>query len=165
MKPRRRSATSTGRSLCSKPPKDRSRTSGGRKSQISEQSTRLGAIARRGLVWPEPITEPVQLEFRVPAAHVADAVEWMRRLGAVRWIAQHGVGIVSGGFEDFDVEGFTAARSWAESVAGALVVTAGLGETFDPWGSPPSSVEIQRRIKNAFDPAGICNPSILAGNL
>ena len=138
---------------------------GGPDAQISEQSARLGAAARRGLVWPEPITEPVQIEFRVPAAHVADAVEWMQRLGAIRWVAQHGVGIVSGGFEHFDAAGFTAARLWAESVAGAFVVTAGLGEAFDPWGSPPPSVEIQRRIKDVFDPAGICNSSILAGNL
>ena len=138
---------------------------GGPDAQISEQSARLGAAARRRLVWPEPITEPVQIEFRVPAAHVADAVEWMQRLGAIRWVAQHGVGIVSGGFEHFDAAGFTAARLWAESVAGAFVVTAGLGEAFDPWGSPPPSVEIQRRIKDVFDPAGICNSSILAGNL
>jgi glycolate oxidase FAD binding subunit len=138
---------------------------GGPEAQISEQSSRLGAVARGGLVWPKPIAEPVQLELRVPAAHVAAAVEWMSRLGAIRWIAQHGVGIVSAGFEESDAEGFRAARAWAESVAGALVVTSGFGESFDPWGSPPSSIELQRRIKQAFDPAGICNPSILAGVL
>lgn len=138
---------------------------GGPESQITAESRLLGTASRRGFAWPEPIFEPVRLELRVPAAHVATAVEWMPRLGAIRWIAQHGVGIVSGGFEEFDAEGFHAARAWAESVAGALVVTSGNGESFDPWGSPPSSIEIQRRIKHAFDPAGICNPSILAGGL
>ena len=138
---------------------------GGPESQITAESERFGSALRRGLAWPEPISEPIQLELRVPAAQLASAVEWMPRLGAIRWIAQHGVGIVSGGFDDFDAEGFTGARSWAESVGGALVVTAGPRESFDPWGSPPSSIEIQRRIKDAFDPAGVCNPSILAGHL
>ena len=138
---------------------------GGPEAQISEQAARLGADARRGLVWPESIADPVQLEFRVPAAQVVDAVGWIQRLGALRWIGQHGVGIVSGGFDGFDTEGFTVARRWAESVGGALVVTAGRTEAFDPWGAPPPSIEIQRRIKEAFDPAGICNASILAGGL
>ena len=138
---------------------------GGPEAQISDQSDRLGAVARRGLVWPEALSEPILLELRVPALHLATAVEWMQQLGALRWIAHHGVGIVSGGFEEVPSEGFSSARAWAESVAGALVVTAGTSESFDPWGSLPSSVEIQRRIKNVFDPAGICNPSILAGGI
>lgn len=138
---------------------------GGADAQIAAESLRLDAIPRRGFVWPEPITEPIQIEIRVPASHLAEAVEWMRRLGATRWIGQHGVGTVSAGFETFDMEGFSAARAWAESVAGALVITAGSGESFDPWGSPPASLEIQQRIKVAFDPAGICNPSTLAGGL
>ena len=138
---------------------------GGPDDQISEQSARLGAVGRSGLIWPDSITEPVRLEFRVPAALVADAVEWMQRLGSNRWIGQHGIGIVSGGFEGFDAEGFSVARRWAESVGGALVVTAGRDGTLDPWGSPPPSIEIQRRIKDAFDPAHICNTSILAGGI
>lgn len=138
---------------------------GGPDAQIAEQSARLGAAHRSGLIWPEAITEPVQLEFRVPAAQVADAVDWMQRLGANRWIGQHGVGIVSGGFESFDTEGFSVARTWAEAAGGALVATAGRDEAFDPWGSSPPSLEIQRRIKDAFDPAGVCNASILAGGL
>lgn len=138
---------------------------GGPEAQIDNQSDRLGAVAHRGLAWPQPLSEPIQLELRVPAPNLATAVEWMSRLGATRWIAHHGVGIVSGGFEEFHSEGFRAARAWAESVAGALVVATGTSESFDSWGAPPSSVEVQRRIKRAFDPAGICNPSILAGRI
>jgi FAD/FMN-containing dehydrogenase len=138
---------------------------GGPESQIIAQSGRLGAVSRRGVAWPAPISEPIQLDLRVPAAHLGTAVEWMPRLGAIRWIAQHGVGIVSGGFDEFNADGFAAARSWAESVAGALVFTVGSRASFDPWGSPPASNEIQRRIKQVFDPSGICNPSILAGGL
>jgi FAD/FMN-containing dehydrogenase len=138
---------------------------GGPEAQIAEESDRLGAVARPGLAWPEPISDPLQLELRVPAPHLETAIRWMRRLGAARWIAHHGVGIVSGGFEGFDSGGVNAAREWAESVAGALVVTAGASGSFDTWGALPSSIEIQRRIKRAFDPAGICNPAILGSGL
>lgn len=138
---------------------------GGPEAQIADESGHLGAVAHPGLAWPEPISDPIRLEFRVPAPHLETAIQWMRRLEAPRWIAHHGVGIVSGGFEDFNPEGFSAARDWAESVAGALVVTAGGSEFFDPWGTPPTSIEIQQRIKHAFDPAGICNPGILGSGL
>ena len=138
---------------------------GGAEKQIAAQASQLGGVHRRGLVWPEPISAPVQIELRVPAAHLATATEVAQDLGAVRWVAQHGVGIVGAGFEDLDTEGLTEARAWAESVGGAVVVIAGAGESFDPWGKPPPSLDLQRRIKKAFDPAGICNPSILPGNL
>jgi glycolate oxidase FAD binding subunit len=138
---------------------------GGPEAQIAEESGRLNATSRRGLAWPEPIADPIQVDIRVPAAHLAAAIEWMRRLGAIRWIAQHGVGLISGGFERLNTEGLAAARTWAESAAGAVVVTAGDVGAVDPWGSPPASLHIQRRIKTAFDPAGICNPSIVAGEL
>lgn len=138
---------------------------GGAEEQIAAQAGQLGGGHRLGLVWPEPISESVQIEVRVPAAHLATAVAVVQDLGAVRWVAQHGIGSVGAGFADFDTDGLTEARAWAESVGGALVVVAGVGESFDPWGTPPSSIDLQRRIKAAFDPAGICNPSILPGHL
>ncbi len=138
---------------------------GGAGDQIAAQAGQLDAAHRFGLVWPEPITEPLRVEFRIPAAHLATAVGMARDLGASRWIAEHGVGIVSAGFAVVDTGELSEARAWAESVAGALVVVAGSGSDFDPWGSPPPSLDIQRRVMAAFDPAGICNPSILPGNL
>jgi hypothetical protein len=35
----------------------------------------------------------------------------------------------------------------------------------DPWGTPPASVEIQRRLIAAFDPARVINPGRLPGRL
>ena len=138
---------------------------GGAGNQVAAQARQLGAVHRRGLVWPEPIAEPVRIEFRIPAAHLSTAVGMVRDLGASRWIAGHGVGIVSAGFEAVDAGELAEARAWAESVSGAVVVVAGSDDDLDPWGSPPPSLDIQRRIKAAFDPTGICNRSILPGNL
>jgi hypothetical protein len=72
---------------------------------------------------------------------------------------------VSAGFADLDVAGLAALRVWAESVSGALVVLHGADDRIDPWGTAPASLEIQQRIKAAFDPLGICNVSILPGGL
>ena len=138
---------------------------GGADAQIASQTDQVGASHRRGLIWPEPISEPFQVEFRVPAARLSTAVSIAQDMGAARWVAQHGVGSVLAGFATLDPGELAEARAWAESVAGVLVVVAGSVEGFDRWGSTPDSIGIQRRIKAAFDPAGICNPLILAGNL
>ncbi len=136
---------------------------GGSDDQITAQAMAVGGDARPGLMWPGPTDEPVRLEMRVPAADIGEAIQWAQRIGATRWIAQHGVGIVSAGLADLDVDGIVAARAWAESVSGALVVLAGTTDRIDPWGTPPASFDFQQRIKAAFDPSGICNPSILPG--
>lgn len=138
---------------------------GGSEAQIEAQAAAVGGDARPGLAWPEPISEPVQVEMRVPAAHLAEAILWAKRIGATRWIAQHGVGIVSAGLGGVDIAGIVAARAWAESVSGAAVILAGSDGRIDPWGEPPASLDLQRRIKSAFDPSGVCNPSILPGGL
>lgn len=138
---------------------------GGVEDQIAAQAGQIGAAHRRGLIWPEPIFEPIQAEFRVPAAHLSTAVGIAQDIGAKRWVAQHGVGIVSAGFAALDPGDMAEARAWAESTAGALVMVAGSGEGLDAWGTAPPSLEIQRRIKAAFDPAGICNPFVLPGGL
>lgn len=138
---------------------------GGSEAQIEAQATAVGGDASLGLVWPAPINELVQVEIRVPATHLPEAILWAERIGATRWIAQHGVGIVSAGLGGVDVAGIVAARGWAESVSGAMVILAGADDRIDPWGAPPASLDIQQRIKSAFDPSGVCNPSILPGRL
>ncbi len=137
---------------------------GGTAEQIVAQARDVAGDSRHGLVWPEPIVDPIRIEFRVPAGLVRPAIDRSRRLGASRWVAEHGVGRVTVGLGTLDDASFGAARSWAESVGGALVVASG-GKDIDPWGTPPESIDIQRRIKQAFDPSGICNSGILPGGL
>ncbi len=137
---------------------------GGTDEQIEAVAGDVTGESRPGHSWPEAITDSIQMEFRVPARFVEAAIDHSRRLGARRWIAEHGIGRVSTGVQDVDEASFASARAWAESVGGRLVVTSGV-ERLDPWGSPPESIEIQRRVKQAFDPSGICNPGILPGRL
>ena len=81
--------------------------------------------------------------------------------------AAHGVGHVKVGVDDLDLSAFGALRSWTESVTGSLVVTARPDHAGDiePWGTPPPSLELQRRVKAAFDPAGVMAPGRLPGGL
>ncbi len=138
---------------------------GGVESQVEAQARGFGGDAQPALIWPATITSPIRIEFRVAAAAVPMAIEHAKRLEATRWIAEHGVGRVEAGVDGLDGGTLAAARTWAESVGGALIVTAGAGIGFDAWGTPPASIEIQRRLKAAFDPAGICNRGIMPGNL
>jgi glycolate oxidase FAD binding subunit len=138
---------------------------GGAESQVAAQAGGVGRDPLSGLAWPEPITNRMRIEFRVPASFVPAAVEQAKRLEAVHWIAEHGVGRVEAGLEGVDSKAFAVARSWTESIGGALVVTAGVVTGLDPWGTPPASIEIERRLKDAFDPAGICNQGIMPGGV
>ncbi|MEZ5174903.1 MAG: FAD-binding oxidoreductase [Acidimicrobiia bacterium] len=116
---------------------------------------------------PEAINSPIRLSVRVPPAHVTDTVSRVRRLGAERFVAQHGVGVVDAGFAAIRPEEVLELRARTELVGGSLVVTApGLAlATVDPWGTPRDTLEIQRRMKALFDPRGVCNPGILPGGL
>jgi glycolate oxidase FAD binding subunit len=39
------------------------------------------------------------------------------------------------------------------------------GDHPDPWGAEPQAVELMRRVKERFDPAGACNPGIFVGGI
>ncbi len=130
----------------------------------------LGSEATPGLNWPEPLTTGWVLSLRVPAALLAGAVGEVRRAASVvAFQAAHGVGEIKLGVDDLDVAGATSLRGWAETRGGHLVVErrphATALQDLDPWGSVPASIAIQRRIKSAFDPAGIINPGLLPGRL
>jgi len=138
---------------------------GGADRQVASQAHNVGGDALPGLIWPDSITDPIRIEFRVPASSVSVAIEQAKRLEATQWIAEHGVGRVEAGLESIDEGMLVEARAWAESTGGALVVTAGTGTRHDPWGLPSASIQIQRRIKATFDPADICNRGIMPGGI
>ena len=73
-----------------------------------------------------------------------------------RWWASPGLGIthwaVSG-----DAKTVLEVRSRAEGAGGSLVMLTQLNG-IDAWGMKPTTLEIMRRIKKAFDPEGVLNP-------
>jgi len=53
-------------------------------------------------------------------------------------------------------------RAWAGELGGHATVADGPPELrADPWGPPPPGLELMRRLRDAFDPAGVLNPSML----
>ncbi len=142
---------------------------GGTAEQVEAQAAELGGESRPGLHWPAPVEGVLRCSLRVPARHLEEAVDRIRAWEpAPSYRALHGVGEVLLGSEGVAVATFLATRRWAEEQGGALVVLDGPGEFMtevDPWGAPPPTIELQRRVKTAFDPAGVCNPGKLPGGL
>jgi glycolate oxidase FAD binding subunit len=59
-----------------------------------------------------------------------------------------------------------AVRAMAADLHGHAVVVDGPDDVrADPWGPPPPGLEIMRRVKAAFDPAGILLPGAMPGGL
>jgi glycolate oxidase FAD binding subunit len=76
------------------------------------------------------------------------------------WWTSPGIGIVH-----WSISGGAAtvrnARATAESAGGSLVIMAGpdsLRREVGAWGTPPPTLELMQRLKNAFDPQRTLNP-------
>ena len=134
----------------------------GTKAEVDAQAAQLGGDLTPGLDWPGEPAGSVALVARVPSRLTRAAVARV----PVGWsfCAALGVGEVHMAGDDPDLAELSAYRTWAEDAGGALVVARGELD-FDPWGTPPSSAALQRRVKAAFDPIGVCNPGILPGRI
>ena len=81
-----------------------------------------------------------------------------------------GVAFVSGepGDEAALLSVLAAARAWAESAGGALLVESAphsLRAPFDPWGTPPPAFALMRALKARFDPERLLLPGGFVGGL
>ena len=99
------------------------------------------------------------LEAGVPPTRLGDLVARLEdaRLG---YEARMGVGTCLVAVESpEDVE---RARGWALALGGHAQVVDGPDELrADPWGPPPPGLELMRRLRAAFDPAGVLNRRML----
>lgn len=138
----------------------------GTAAQVDAEAEALGGEAVAGHRWPDPIVEPVCVAVRVPPAAVREAIT--RLPEPKRYVAGHGVGDILAGFASADPEALGSLRSWAEGIGGAVVLRsapAPFYAEFDPWGTPPPSLAVQRRIKAAFDPIGVMVPGRMPGGV
>lgn len=139
---------------------------GGTREEIEGQATALGGSPTEGLAWPDPPSGPIRFSVRVPPSHLRSIV---RRFDSTwRYVAQFGVGEVTVATDRAASEALEELRATAESVGGALVLVDGpdvLRQEFDPWGAPPASLPIQRRLVELFDPGRMINPGILPGGI
>ena len=134
----------------------------GTEQEVAAQAAELGGAVAAGLDWPDEPPGAAGLVVRVPVRLTRAAAARVPAGWGYR--AALGVGEVRIGGDDPDPEELAAVRKWAEAEGGSLVVARG-EPGIDPWGTPPPSVELQRRVKAAFDPIGVCNPGILPGGI
>jgi glycolate oxidase FAD binding subunit len=137
----------------------------GTPEEVAAQAATVGATARPGLDWPAQLNDANQVELRIPPVLVSIAVSKIRDTGATSYRAQHGVGVVTAGFSDWSDSRLDELRQWAESNGGASVVVAAESAEVDRWGTPPGSVGLQRRVKEAFDPLRVMVPGRLPGGV
>ena len=79
--------------------------------------------------------------------------------GRVRWCAELGVGTVHVAADE--ASGLAHARSVAHAHGGWMLREAGGAPDDDGFGRPLPNLPLMRRVKDAFDPAGLLNPGRL----
>ena len=100
---------------------------------------------------------PLWARISVPRSALRHVVEGLP-VGATWW-ASPGVGVAHWSFVEEGALG--AARAAAEAAGGSLVLLAApddMKRHVGAWGTPPQTLEVMRRLKDAFDPDRALNP-------
>ena len=133
---------------------------------ITDAADRLGVDPEPGLRWPTPISSAVVVSVRVPARSLLHATDIVRRHGATQWRAHVGVGELTVGFDAMDEAALAELREEIGALVGIVVVERWSHEAIDDrWGVVPEGVDVQRRLKDLFDPDRVCNPGQLPGDI
>lgn len=141
---------------------------GGTGTEVEAQIATIGGTPSAGLSWPEqPRAEGgAAWSLRVPPDLVTTAIG--RLPDSWEYVAQHGVGEIVCSDPEGNVEAAVDLRGWAEGSGGALVMVdaaEAVRAAVDPWGTPPSTLELQRRVVARFDPDRVVNRGRLPGSL
>ncbi|MPZ51617.1 MAG: FAD-binding protein [Acidimicrobiia bacterium] len=124
---------------------------------VEGEAKNLGGVIVEGFDWPQRPDSGVRTEVRVPPARIDDVVSNLHS----DYIAQIGVGVVETTVEE--VSAVNDLRSEVESWGGVVLVEGGRG--IDPWGTPPPTLNLQRRVIAEFDPHRILEPGRLPGGI
>ena len=139
---------------------------GGTSEEVAGQAAALGSEPTAGLNWPSHPSGSVRFSVRTPPSSLRGIVD--RLDPGWTYLAQFGVGEVTVATDEASLEELGELRRRAESLGGALVMLdapASIVRALDPWGTPPPSIEIQRRVVNLFDPGRRINRGILPGRI
>ena len=126
---------------------------------VKATSATLGWNAGDASMWDEHArAAPARwARIAVPRAALRGVLESLPARST--WWASPGVGIAHWSFESG--EDLAAARSAAEAAGGSLVLLAApddIKRQAGAWGTPPETLEMMRRLKDAFDPDHVLNP-------
>ena len=139
---------------------------GGTREEVAGQAAALGTEPAAGLDWPSHPSGAVRFSVRTPPSSLRGTVN--RLDPNWTYLAQFGVGEVTVAADEVGLDELGELRDRAESLGGALVMLdapESMVRAFDPWGTPPQSIEIQRRVVNLFDPGRRINRGILPGGI
>jgi glycolate oxidase FAD binding subunit len=106
---------------------------------------------------PELPTGAHRGRISVAPARVRDLGQALN--GSLRWCAELGVGTVHVAADE--PRALARAREIAHAYGGWMLREAGGTANDDGFGRPLPNIAVMRRIKDAFDPAGRCNPGRL----
>lgn len=136
----------------------------GTEAEVDAVSRRLGGSAEPSLDWPVDPAGSIRWSLRVPPALTGEGLT--RLPDGWGYLAIHGAGEIR--LASASRAGAEDLRGWAESVGGHLVVVEappGALPDFDPWGTPPPGLDLQRRLIAGFDPMRVLNPGRLPGGI
>jgi len=122
----------------------------------------LKGVSSEGFLWPDAIRSPVLVDVRVPARLISEALEFVRSMSPQRFVAQHGVGVIETGFDQYDEPSLSELRAWAQGVGGSVAINAARLSADQRWGTPGGAAAVQERLLGLFDPSGVCNPGIFS---
>ena len=138
----------------------------GTAAEVEARAAELGGTFREGLHWPQGPDGAIQVSVRVAPRLVPRALEHLPASWSYQ--ALPGVGEIRLGAPSFEPERMADLRGWVEGQGGALVLRDAplpVYDEFDPWGTPPDGLDLQRRVIARFDPDRVINPGRLPGGL
>lgn len=127
---------------------------------VNRMVSELGWKRADGSVWTEHSTRGPESFARIAAPRDALRGLLSSLPRGARWWASPGAGIAYWPFDD-RADDVGTIRASAEAAHGSLVLMAARPEVvtaLGAWGTPPSTIELMRRLKHEFDPQGILNP-------